>query len=275
VKSSFVRPGQIAKVLVKEGEPVKANQVLVQQDDSVEQAQLEQVTADATDDTRIRAAKAQMDQKKVDLAKLEEALPKGATNEMEVEHARLDVTIAQLQMELEQFQSKQNARKQKELELQIKRMRIRSEIDGKVEEIPVKQGESADQLVKVIRVVRIDPLWVDVPVPMDQAARLQKGMQANQEQTLDVVFPAQDAPRTVLTPKGDIEHGARAKGKVIWIASVADSASMTRTVRVEVPNPTDRPAGEHVEVLLPQAQVPAQGATEPSSSVQQATKIPQ
>ena len=40
----------------------------------------------------------------------------------------------------------------------------------------------------------------------------------------------------------------RAAGKVIYIAAVADAASNTRTVRVEVPNKALRPAGEHVKV---------------------------
>ena len=40
------------------------------------------------------------------------------------------------------------------------------------------------------------------------------------------------------------------KGKVIHIAAVADAASNTLTVRVEVANPASRPAGEHVRVRL-------------------------
>jgi len=38
------------------------------------------------------------------------------------------------------------------------------------------------------------------------------------------------------------------EGTIIFVAAVADAASGTLRVRVEVPNKTRRPAGEHVVV---------------------------
>jgi len=38
---------------------------------------------------------------------------------------------------------------------------------------------------------------------------------------------------------------------VIHVAKVADGGSLARMVRVEVPNPSGRPAGEHVLVSVP------------------------
>ena len=52
VTLSFVMPGRIAKVLVKEGDEVKAGQLLVQQDDAAELVQLEQLKAEAEDTVR-------------------------------------------------------------------------------------------------------------------------------------------------------------------------------------------------------------------------------
>jgi multidrug efflux pump subunit AcrA (membrane-fusion protein) len=40
------------------------------------------------------------------------------------------------------------------------------------------------------------------------------------------------------------------KGKIIFVGAVVDAASGTLRVRVEVPNATRRPAGEHVLVTF-------------------------
>lgn len=231
-KLGFMRPGVLGKVMVKEGQAVKQGDLLVQQECAAEMAQLEQQKASAEDQTRVKAAKAQLEQKKVELVKLERAFKRGASTELEVENARLGAVIGQYQLDVEMFQRDQDARKLKELQFQIDRMQIKSPINGRVEEIALKDGESSnDATIKIIRVVSIDPLYVDVPVPMAQTQKLQSGSQ------VEVRFTGPAA--------------ATVKGEVLFLAAVADGASSTRLVRVQVPNPTGRPAGEHVEVRIP------------------------
>jgi len=108
VTLSFVPPGRIAKVHIKEGDRVKAGELLVQQDDAIEQAQLIQIKAESEDTTQIEAAQASLDQKKVDLKKLEWVAERGSATELEVEHARLDVKIAELSLKVAQFDHEQN-----------------------------------------------------------------------------------------------------------------------------------------------------------------------
>jgi len=239
VKLAFVEPGLIADVLVKESQTVKVGEVLMQQDDAVRLAELEALTADATDTTRVEAAEAQLEQKKVDLKKLKDAGPGGASP-MEVEHAALDVTIGELQLKLERYNLVQNGRKAKEAKLRIDRMKIVSPIAGKVEQLAVKKGESVEALAQVIRVVNVDPLWVDVPMPLAQAAGLQQALDKGST-TVNVCFPGQ---------KGEIGAGATCQAKVVHVAMVADPGSNKRIVRIEVPNPELRPAGEHVMIKL-------------------------
>ena len=73
-----------------------------------------------------------------------------------------------------------------------------------------------------------DPLWIDVPVPLTKTKGLKN------DQSAEVEFIGSSGPA--------------AEGKIIHIAAVADAASDTLTVRVEVANHTGRPAGEHVHV---------------------------
>lgn len=243
-KQSFPRPGLIAKVLVKEGQDVKAGDVLVEQDFSAEQVELQvqKKIAEEQDELKIQAAQKTLDSKKVELANIRKA--DNGASELERERAALDVEIAQLQLQNAQTERKLDTLKVQQLERTIDRMRIRSEIDGKIEEIMVKSGESADALTKVVRVVSIDPLWLDVAMPMTSARLLEKRIAQGQTPIIDVVFPPDDAvadaPQTV---------GA----KVVKLSQVADAAARLRMVRLEVPNPARRPAGERVEVILPVA----------------------
>lgn len=233
VTLAFVRPGIIARILVKEGQSVRTGELLAQQDDKAEQAQIDQLKAQAEDTTRVKAAQAQLEQKRVDLAKLEKGRTQGAASQLEVEHAALDVKIAELSLDLANFEHGQDQRKLAESVAQVERMRIICPVDGRVEKLLVQQGELADaQNSKVVHVVKTDPLWIDAPVPLDLARPLCAGR-----------------PATVEFPTGET-----ATGKVAYCGSLADAASNTLTVRVEVPNPTGRVAGEHVKLRFARGQ---------------------
>lgn len=226
---AFVQPGKVAKVLVKDGDRVKSGQLLIQQDDKAEAATVAQLKLVAEENIHIAAQQAQLDQKKVDLKITKEVFDGGGVSVNDYDHAVLDVTIAQLSLDLAKLQQSQDKLKYQEAYEHLQRMKLTSPIDGKVEEIRIHDGESSDIQVKVLRVVGTDPLWIEVPVPREQAAALKIG------QTAKVAFPQQ----------ADL-----ADATVIHIGAVLDAGSDTRTVKLELPNPTDRPAGEHVEVYF-------------------------
>jgi RND family efflux transporter MFP subunit len=228
---SFVQPGHIAKVHFKDGDAVKAGQVLIQQDDAVERARLAQIEADAQNMTNIEAGKASLAQKRVDLKKLEKAAALNAATALEVEHAKLDVTIAEMSLQVAIFEHEQAKRKYDEAKLQIDNMSLKSPIDGTIEKIDMETGESANALESVVRVVQINPLWIEVPVPLTKTTSLRNG------NTARIEFPEPDKIST--------------DGTVVFIGAVADAASGTLRVRIEVPNKSNRPAGEHVRVIFP------------------------
>ena len=114
-----------------------------------------------------------------------------------------------------------------EARIRVEHMQLRSPIVGTVEKLDVEPGESVNALADVVRVVRIDPLWIDVPVPLTTGRTLQVGRRTSVE------FP---------------NSAEKIEGRITFVAAVADAASSTMQVRVEVPNPAKRPAGEHVKV---------------------------
>ena len=233
---SFTREGTIAELAVQEGDRVKAGQVLVRQCTEVERAAAARLKAQADQTVRIRAQKAQRSQKRVKLKRVEELYRRKVATELELEEARLEVEIAAMSVELASFEQKQDTAKYAEMQLQIKRMSLSSPIDGVVEKIFRRRGEAVDRLEKVIRVVRINPLWIDVPVPLKRAATLARGGPA----------------RVEIDREGDRPTPAKqwVDAQIVHVAAVADAASTTRLVRVEMPNPAARPAGEHVRVTF-------------------------
>lgn len=233
VDLSFVRVGRIAGVLVKEGDAVKAGQLLASQDDKVEQLQLLQLKAKAVDRTRIDAAAADLLQKQEDLKKIEGARKKGAATDWELEHARLNVKIAELSLQMTKFEHEQDRGKYEEAKADLERLRLLSPINGVVEEVSVEPGESAQPMKAAIRVVQIDPLWIDVIAPLPVAQALKSG------KTCSVIFPETQG------------KGRGVEGRIIFVSAVSKAASDTLRVRVEVANPERRPAGERVAVSFP------------------------
>ncbi len=228
---SFTRPGLIAEVTVEDGDRVEAGQVLVRLDSAAERIQLAQLKAEAENTTRVEAAEARLAQKRVDLKRLQFAAERGAATELEVETAQLEVKISELSLVLAQFELQQAKLKYEEAQAQVDRMSLESPIDGRTETVAAEAGEAIEARDRILRIIRIDPLRIDVPVPLVTARKLKVGQSAT------VRF----------------EPGPSAKGEITFLAGEADAASGTLTVRVEVPNPEERFAGEQVRVEFPAA----------------------
>jgi len=227
----FVQPGRVAEVLVKDGDRVKPGDVLVRLDDEAERVKLKQLKAVADDVLHIKAAEAQLDQQRADLKKLEWAGKEGAATDWEIEHQRLEVKIGEWSLQKARFNRERAHEDYEQARVQVGRMAMKSPVSGRVEFVYVEAGESVEALGDVVRLVKIDPLWTDVPIPLAHARRLKVG------DTLQVVFPE--------------SAGVGVPGRIIHIAALADAAAETLTIRLEVPNPKGRPAGERVRVLVP------------------------
>jgi RND family efflux transporter MFP subunit len=228
---SFVVPGRLSEVSIKEGDFVPKGKVLACLDDQPERIQAQQYKVQAGDKTKILSAEADLAQKKLDLKKVESAKAKGAASDWEIEHLMVNVRMADLALKAAILEQELNQHRYTQAMSQLERMRLVSPIAGRVEKLSVETGEAVNALGAVVQLVKIDPLWIDVPVPLAQAKKLALG------QNVRVQFP-------------DAEGAPSSKGKIIHIAAVADAASDTLGIRIEVPNPHNRPAGERVSVAF-------------------------
>jgi RND family efflux transporter MFP subunit len=240
---AFSTPGLVTKVTVKLDEPVKAGQVLAEQDVTVEQANKATYEIEANSAVEEEYAIADVEVKKVELQRKETLFnQRKAVNQLEVDEARLNVKRAEASVKLAQ-QKRQTAAAQAAVEqAKIDLKRIISPVDGFVQKLDTHPGEVASNQTEkpAIRVVKNDPLWIDVNFPAATAAKLKKG------QALQVQYKADEA---------NPDKNTWMKAEVLSLQPVVRSGSQVRTVRLVMPNPNDVPPGLEVSVKLPDATV--------------------
>jgi RND family efflux transporter MFP subunit len=232
-KLTFPAAGLIIAKPVKEGDAVKAGDVLLQQDDFLEQKEVEKAQVEAESAAKVDAAKADYNAKKHIYERKLNTLKGGGANQQEVEDAELDMTLRDKQILV--ATDDQNEAKIKFLQEQkkVKDMKLLSPVDGIVEKIVLEVGEMADPQKPdaAVWVVKNDPLTVEIrDLPARQAGRL------NKDDKLMVRYPDEETWR---------------EAKVVYRAPVVDAASDTQLVKLELPNPKGREAGLQIQVQLP------------------------
>ena len=222
--------GTVLELPVKEGQVVKKGDVLLRQDDRAERVELERLQKEANSNVRVDAAEADLKIKQVQLKRLQDLAKNGNANPTEVEEAQSKVIYADAQAkvaQLEQEKAKLDAEKQR---IKVDQMNIRSAYDGRVESIDVEVGDSTDPQKPLMSIAQNDPLKVEFYLPIAQAKRLKMGQQ------VDVRYTDEEK----WTPAA-----------VTYKAPIADAASDTQKIGLEMKNVEGHDAGIQVLVKLP------------------------
>jgi RND family efflux transporter MFP subunit len=212
--------GTIATLAVREGERVHRGQQLASLDCDVLQVSLDIARSGMTACGRRNSAVAERDVRKNRLEKLELLRQGGHASQEEVDRARGDLAVAEAALLAAEEQHQLDRLEHKKIEAMIERRILRSPIDGIVLKIHKEEREfvSANNPA-VFTLVQLDTLRVTFGVPTAQAASLAVG------QTVRVAFP---------------ETGARADGKIEFIAPLTDAESGTVRVKILLDNAAGR-----------------------------------
>lgn len=250
---TFGGPVETRRILARGGDRVRQGQIVIQGRDDEQQAALEVQRVRATDRSDVLTAEASLElaQSRFDAA--EEAKAKEAINPSEYDERRIGLKAAKIALQAAEQRFKEEGLRLKQIEEQIKRFRLEAPFDGIVQEVMAELGQTTDERGPVIRIINIDPLYIDVPVRIDQTITL--NLQPGKPAWLLLDVPGEPV---VLN------------GKVLYVAPGADSASGTRRVRVEAANPAQLPSGTRARVRFTQ---PADGWAElpPAVTTAQAT----
>ena len=225
----FTVSGRVTEVMVRDGDFVNPGDVLAEQDGSVLDARIAQYHLESESVVEIEASKAELAQREQDLKKIRQAHDKGAATDLELEQAGLEVVISEFRVKAAEEKKAMAGLKLAEAEEEREQLYLKSPIKGRIESLKLTAGEAPKPMEPVLMVVNCDPLWIEVPTPLAQATPLEQGRE------LTVRFP----------------DGGSEQAEVLFISSVADSASDTVAVRLVLPNPDNRRAGERITVILP------------------------
>jgi RND family efflux transporter MFP subunit len=218
LRLAFSTSGLIAKIHVKAGDMVQKDQLLMSLDDTARKAVIELYQLRANSSLGKQAADAKLTLSKLERDRVTKTVREGAANQAELDRADAQVQVDALSVEqavLTQLEAAQELAREQALHDQYF---IKAPQDGVVQEIIVHEGEAAEALRPVIRLVVIDPIWIDAPVPDSQTQSLKM------DDAAWVQFASADGDMVL-------------EGKIIFIAPVAEAGSETRIVTVELANP--------------------------------------
>ncbi len=228
---AFPNLGQILEVNVKEGDQVEAGQVLMVQDIRADIARLQALQLEANVGDRVDLARTQADLARVELKAAEEAGP--ALSPLEAERAQLEVKAADTRILEEQRLGQVATHRAEEQQYIVEQKTLRSPETGVVQQIEATVGEVFGPQTPAMRVVKIDPLYVEIPtVPAREVMALKLG------DTIQVRYEGEDQWRDAT---------------IVFINPVGNPSGTTSRLpfRAELSNPEGRPAGLRVEVRLP------------------------
>jgi len=225
-------PGLLSEVLVDRGDAVKKGDVVARLESGVEQAAESLAKVRSENDAAVRSSEAKLEFQRrkddrarqlrksdsVTVAVADEAETGARVAEQELDEAKANLAISKLELS-------------RATEV-LKQRTIRSPINGVVVERSLGPGEYVFDQSHIMTVSQIDPLNVEVYVPLSQFGKIRVGASAE-------VYPEEPI-------------GGRYAATVIVVDQVFDAASGTIGVRLELPNPNYAiPAGLKCRVRLP------------------------
>jgi RND family efflux transporter MFP subunit len=224
--------GVLKDVIVDRGDIIHKQQVVAQLESSVDQAMLELAKAKAASDATVKARKARL----VFLTKKRDRtvtlMAKGAASAAALDEIESDFGVAQEDLHEAEANIQIAQLDVIRAEQVLKLRSILSPIDGVVAERNLLGGEYAYEQAPIMTIAQIDPLNVEVFVPVTMYGAINVGMEA-----------------TIL---GEAPVGGRYVAKVEVIDPLIDARSGTFGIRLLLPNPDNKiPAGLRCKVEFP------------------------
>ncbi|MBT8149262.1 MAG: efflux RND transporter periplasmic adaptor subunit [Pseudomonadales bacterium] len=246
-------PGLIETINVDRSDLIGAGDVLAKLESSVESAALKRARAQATTNTNIKLREESLKLGKITEQRNAELMQISAISKQDMEQLQTESRIAELQVKHEKHNKRVAQLEYERAKAALERLTIRSPIEGVVTDRFKAVGEYVED-EPVLRIAQIDPLFVEVVVPVDYLGAISAGMQAE-------VFPSAN---------GLASHIAT----VERVDRVADAASGTYGVRLSLGNPDYAiPAGLRCKLAFLSAEHAAEQAAEDSVADTSSTTV--
>lgn len=223
--------GIIQHVHVRRGDRVKAGQVLLQLESSVEQSMAEAARYRSEMKGRVEAAQSRLNYAMRKQARVKDLQQEKFASDQSAEEAYAERQVAAAEV-IDATEAKELAKREHQNAVnQLARRTIRSPFNGVVVDRMLNPGdlaESGNGRKPILKLAQVEPLRVEVVLPVAAWGKIKKGARGD------------------VTPEG---LGGKYSGVVSVVDSVFDSASGTFGVRLELANPQGQlPAGIRCKV---------------------------
>lgn len=234
--------GILDEVLVERGDLVEKDEVVAKLDMQLERLAVELARLRAKGDVDVRSGREQLEFRRREVARVSELRERDMASQKNYDEADIERRLAALSVERAELEHAIAQVEYDRAKAQLERRLIRSPVDGVVVEVTMSPGEYAYEQAPVMTIAEIDPLNVEVFVPVERYGTVQTGMAAE------------------VRPQAPVSGAHRAR--VTVVDRVFDAASGTFGVRLELPNPDyTLPAGLRCRVRFPNAAPgPARGS---------------
>ena len=223
-------PGQLHEVLVDRSDSVTAGQIVASLDSRLEKAGLDIARFRAETDTEVSLREAAYAIDRRTHRRLRSLAASKVASAQDKDRAARESRLSAWRVQQAKDDLELNALELARAEAALDRRRIRSPIDGIVAARLHNPGEYVDD-EPLMRIVSLDPLYIEAIVPMRLFGSIKPGMRAE-------VFP-------------DLDNAGSHEASVVLVDQMGDAGSGTFGVRLSLPNPENRvPAGLKCRVEL-------------------------
>ena len=215
--------GVISSVKVERGDTVTKGQVLAVLRAAVERASYNVASSKAESTAEVQAAQSAAKFNRERLVRAEDLFRQQFISQQALDQARAEATQAEQKLALVREQRVLSRQERDVAEAQLNQRVVRSPFDGVIAERYVSAGERVDDK-PIVRVAKVDPLRVQLVVPVAMYAEVRMG--------------------AVATVMPELPGATPQQARVTMIDKVVDPASNTFRVHLELPNPDGAmPAG--------------------------------
>jgi RND family efflux transporter MFP subunit len=217
VKLGASASGLIREVFVNRGDVVRRNQPLAQLAAEVEEANAALARVRAANDSTVLSAEQRAEHARRRAERLARLRSGNAVSERDYDEAATEARVAALNLRDAQLNLEAARAELRRAEEQVAQRRILSPLDGVVVERHLAGGEYLHEQAHLLTIAQIDPLHVEVYLPVAFFGQVREGDGA-------LVMP--EAPVS-----------GRHLARVAVVDRVMDAASATFGVRLHLPNP--------------------------------------
>jgi len=224
VKLGSAEEGILREILVDRGDEVINGQVVAHLDSEIEEVNAELARVRAENEIDVESSRARLEFRRAEMARMEQLHSKRIVTTKSREEAAVEERLAQLAVTAAALEKTSTELELRSARARLERRSIRSSVNGVVVERNMAPGEYVHEQAPVMTIAQIDPLSVEVFVPISLYGSVEVGMPAEVE------------------PEAPI--GGSYRARVAVVDRVFDTASGTFGVRLALPNPKGRlPAG--------------------------------